>query len=89
MFGIFVLFLGFVVVAVVVVFMYCDKLRILSRLFYRPHNNAGQFLFLYLFSFAFLLSFWYRGNLDANAQGRRRTCDTQLLTHLPLSASAG
>ena len=89
MLGIFVLFLGFVAVAVVVVFMYCDKLRILSRLFLSFPLTTRDLIF---FEFIFFLSFYYHfgieENLDANARGQRRTCDTQLLTHLPLLSSA-
>ena len=63
------------------VFMYCDKLRILSRLFLSFPLTTRDLIF---FEFIFFLSFYYHfgieENLDANARGQRRTCDTQLLT---------
>ncbi len=43
------------------VFMYCDKLRILSRLFLSFPLTTRDLIFCIYFLFVFLLSFWYRG----------------------------
>jgi hypothetical protein len=42
-------------------FMYCDKLRILSRLFLSFPLTTRDLIFCIYFLFVFLLSFWYRG----------------------------